>query len=108
VLGCQSDAVAPYAPVAVAALDALEGGHTAAAQALVGSLIDSLLTGYFGKARNNFIPNRKGTRTTSAYDEFTVREFITFAPCGRPISSSGWRMATAFRRPSVATPRPIP
>ncbi|MGH2368780.1 MAG: hypothetical protein ACRDI2_11340 [Chloroflexota bacterium] len=39
------------------------------------------MTAYFGKEdRTNFTPNRKGTRTTSAYEEFTVRQFIAFAP----------------------------
>jgi len=106
VLACQSDAVAPYAPVAVAALDALDGGHSAAAQALVGSLIDSLLTAYFGKDRTNFTPNRKGTRTTSAYEEFTVREFIAFAPTWQAYQQfwveDGDRVPTTFSRNATA------
>jgi hypothetical protein len=106
VVGCQSDAVASYRPVAVAALDALDGSHTAAAQALVGSLIDSLLTAYFGKARTNFTPNRKRTRTTSAYDEFTVREFIAFAPMWQAYQQfwveDGDRVPTTFSRNATA------
>lgn len=106
VLACQSDAVAPYAPVAVAALDALDGGHTAAAQALVGSLIDGLLTAYFGKERTNFTPNRKGTRTTSAFEEFTVREFIAFAPMWQAYQQfwveDGDRVPTTFSRNATA------
>ncbi len=78
--GFQSEAVAPYVPSALAALDALDGGHTAAAQALAGSLIDSLLTAYFGKNRYQYTPDRKGKRTTKVYEEFTVRQFIAFAP----------------------------
>ncbi|MEA2642055.1 MAG: hypothetical protein QOF51_3449 [Chloroflexota bacterium] len=106
VLACRSDAVASDAPVAVAALDALEGGHTAAAQALVGSLIDSLLTAYLGKDRANFTPNRKGTRTTSAYEEFTVREFIALAPTWQAYQQfcveDGDRVPATFSRNATA------
>jgi hypothetical protein len=105
-LACQSDAVAPYVSFAVAALDALDGGHTAAAQALVGSLIDSLLTAYVGKDRTNLTPNRKGTRTTSAYEEFTVREFIAFAPMWQAYQQfwveDGDRVPTTFSRNATA------
>jgi hypothetical protein len=80
VQGFESEAVAPYVPFALAALDALDGGHTAAAQALAGSLIDSLLTSYFGKDRYQYTPDKKGKRTTKAYEEFTIRQFIAFAP----------------------------
>ena len=78
--GFESDVVASYSPFTLAALDALDGGHTAAAQALAGSLIDSLLTGYFGKDRKQYTPDKHGKRTTKAYDEFTVRQFVAFAP----------------------------
>lgn len=78
--GFKSEAVAPYKSFALAALDALDGGHTAAAQALAGSLIDSLLTAYFGKDRWQYTPDKKGKRTTKAYEEFTVRQFVAFAP----------------------------
>jgi len=78
--GFQSESVAPYVPFTLAALDALDDGHTAAAQALAGSLIDSLLTAYFGTDRGQYTPDKKGKRTTKAYDEFTVRQFIAFAP----------------------------
>lgn len=106
VLGCQSEPLAPYAPIAVAALDALDGGHTAASQALVGSLIDSLLTAYFGQGRANFTPNRKGTRTTSAYEEFPVRQFIAFAPMWQAYQQfwveDGDRVPTTFSRNATA------
>lgn len=52
----------------------------AAAQALAGSLIDSLLTAYFGKNRYQYTPDKNGKRTTKAYEEFTVRQFVAFAP----------------------------
>lgn len=49
---------------ALAALDALDDDHTAAAQALAGSLIDSLLNAYFGKDRYLYTPDKRGKRTT--------------------------------------------
>ena len=102
----ESDSFVSCVPFAVAAIDALDGGHTAAAQALVGSLIDSILTAYFGAARRDYTPNRKGTRATASYDEFTIREFIAFAPTwqayqqfwvedGDPVPSTFSRNATA-------------
>ena len=64
----------------VAALNALDAGHAAAAQALAGSLVDAILSSYFGKDRYKYTPDRKGKRTKDAYDEFSVRQFIAFAP----------------------------
>jgi hypothetical protein len=61
-------------------LDALDNSHTEAAQALTGSLIDSLLTAYFGKYRYKYTPAKNGKRTTEAYQEFTIRQFVAFAP----------------------------
>jgi hypothetical protein len=78
--GCGSAAVAAYIPFAVAALDALDAGHMEAAQALAGSLIDAILTAYFGKDRYKYTPDRNGKRTNDAYEEFSVRQFIAFAP----------------------------
>jgi hypothetical protein len=54
--------------------------HTEAAQALAGSLVDTILSSYFGKDRYKYTPDRKGNRTKDAYDEFSVRQFIAFAP----------------------------
>lgn len=76
---CNSEPVTPYLSFAVAALDALDAGHTEAAQALAGSLVDALVNGYFGAERHKYTPNTK-TRTNEAYNEFTVRQFIAFAP----------------------------
>lgn len=105
VLACESDAVAPYVPCAVAALDALDGGDTAAAQALVGSLIDSLLTAYLAwtgptshrtaKARGRPPPMKSSPSVSSSRSRL----------CGWRISSSGWRTATAFPRLSAANAR---
>ena len=78
--GCTSETVAPYLRFAGAALDALDEGHTEAAQALAGSLIDAILSSYFGKGRSRYTPDRTGKRTKEAYDQFSVRQFIAFAP----------------------------
>lgn len=78
--GCESQLVAPYIPFALAALDALVSGYAEAAQALAGSLIDTLLTVYFGKERYLYTPDKKGNRTTDVYDDFNVRQFVAFAP----------------------------
>src|SRR5690606_28363098 len=51
VLSCSSKPVGPYLPFALAALDALDAGHTEAAQALAASLVDTIVTGYFGTDR---------------------------------------------------------
>jgi len=79
VAGCESAAVARYVPIALKALDALDAGHTEAAQALTGSLMDSMVNTYFGKDRYLYTPNRR-TRTNLAYDEFPAREYIVLAP----------------------------
>jgi hypothetical protein len=104
--GFESEAVAPFAPFALAALDALDGGHTAAAQALAGSLIDSLLTAYFGKDRNQYTPDKKGKRTTKAYEEFTVRQFVAFAPMWQTYQQfwvgEGDTVPTTFSRNATA------
>lgn len=104
--GFESEPVTSFVPFALAALDALDDGHTAAAQALAGSLIDSQLTTYFGKDRRQYTPDKKGTRTTKAYKEFTVRQFVAFAPMwqtyqqfwvdeGDPVPTTFSRNATA-------------
>lgn len=78
-VGCRSEAVAPHVSFAVAALDALDEGHTAAAQALTGSLVDSIVNTYFGKDRYLYTPNRR-TTSNAAYEEFSAHEYIAFAP----------------------------
>jgi hypothetical protein len=78
--GCNSASVANHVTFAVAALDALDNEHTEAAQALAASLLDTLVNSYFGSDRHKYTPDMKGKRTTSEYENFTVREFIAFAP----------------------------
>jgi hypothetical protein len=77
---CKGDGVSAYTSFALSALDALDAGHPRAAQALAGSLIDTLLTGYFKDKRHLYTPDKKGNRTNAVYNDFSVREFIAFAP----------------------------
>jgi len=104
--GLRSEAVAPYAPFALAALDALDNSHTEAAQALTGSLIDSLLTAYFGKDRYKYTPAKNGKRTTEGYEEFTIRQFVAFAPMWQVYQQfwvqDGDRIPTTFSRNATA------
>ena len=89
-----------------AALDALDNSHTEAAQALTGSLIDSLLTAYFGKDRYKYTPAKNGKRTTEAYEEFTIRQFVAFAPMWQVYQQfwveDGDRIPTTFSRNATA------
>lgn len=104
--GCASEAVAPYGPFAVAALDALNAGHDKAAQALAGTLIDAILSSYFGKDRRKYTPDRRGKRTKDAYDEFNVRQFIAFAPMWQAYQqffvTDGDKVPTTFSRNATA------
>ncbi len=104
--GCSSAAVASYVPFAVAAIDALAAGHTEAAQALAGSLVDTILSSYFGKDRYKYTPDKKGKRTKDAYDEFSVRQFIAFAPMWQAYQqffvTDGDKVPTTFSRNATA------
>lgn len=105
VLGCSSRSIVPYASFALSALDALDAGHTAPAQALAGSLVDTVVTGYFGEDRYKYTPNRK-TTTIEAYDEFTVREYVAFAPIWQTYQqffvTNGDKVPTRFSRHATA------
>lgn len=102
--GCTATVVAQYVPVALAALDALEAGHPMAAQALIGSLTDVIVNGYFSYFRKNrydYTPGKKNP-TNKAYEEFTIREFIAFAPIWQAYQqffvSNGDKIPTTFSR----------
>ncbi|MEO3939492.1 hypothetical protein V3C41_00220 [Paenarthrobacter nicotinovorans] len=106
VSGCSSDMVAPYVRNTLAALSALNDGHSEAAQALAASVLDAVVNSYFGSQRYNYTPNAKGNRTTASYDEFGAHEYIAFAPIwqawqkffpneGRPVPYTFSRNATA-------------
>jgi hypothetical protein len=76
---CSSEAAASYVAMALAAISALEAGHGEAAQALTGSLLDAIVKEYFGKDRYLYTANKK-TRTSDAYNEFGIHEYMAFAP----------------------------
>ena len=78
--GCKSQAVSSFVAMAVRALDVLDAGHTQAAQALAGALLDSIVNSYLGKDRYLYTPDKRGNRTNSAYDDFTAHEYIALAP----------------------------
>lgn len=77
--GCTSASMANYVSFTVDALDALDGGHSRAAQALAASVLDTVVNGHFGNERFKLTPNKK-TITPAEYDEFTVCKFIALAP----------------------------
>lgn len=102
---CESEAVATYVRFAHAALDAFDARHDAAAQALTGSLIDSLVNAYFGTDRHKYTPN-KGVTSPDAYEELTIREFIALAPMWQTYQqfrvSNGDRIPMTFNRHATA------
>lgn len=102
---CTSEAVLPYVGFATAALEALDSDHTACAQAMAGSLVDTIVNGYFGKQRYKYTPNKQ-TTTNDAYNEFTIREFIAFAPIWRTyqqfLAANGDKIPTTFSRHATA------
>jgi hypothetical protein len=73
---------------------------------LFGSLIDSLLTAYFGKDRKNYTPDKRGKRTTKAYEAFTIRQFLAFAPMWQVYqqfwAEDGDRIPATFSRNATA------
>lgn len=104
--GCTTTAIVPYRRLALSALDALDDGHPAAAQALAGSLVDAMLTAYLGKDRYRYTPDRNGKRTKEAYDEFSARQFIAFAPIWQAYQqfhvTDGDQVPTTFSRNATA------
>ena len=89
--GLTSNAVAAYVPFGVAALDALDNGHIEAAQALTGSLIDTVLTAYLGKNQWKYKPGQDYTpgqhakdgekkTTDDHYYELPLHQFLATAP----------------------------
>lgn len=80
---CSALEVMSYKPFVYAALDALESENPQAAQALAASIIDSLITDYFGKDNKGkyYKPDGDGKRTTdSYYNDFAPRKMIAMAP----------------------------
>jgi hypothetical protein len=77
--GWVSEATVPLRAATLAALDACDSGHTQAAQALTGSLVDTIVRRLLGQDRPKYVES-KDTTTSIAYDDLTVGEFIAFAP----------------------------
>ncbi|MDR3107241.1 MAG: hypothetical protein LBU05_03450 [Bifidobacteriaceae bacterium] len=101
----RSAAAAPYKQATFAALDALDAGHPFPAQALAGSLVDTLVTAWFGKQKSKHVPSAT-TLTSEAYEELTVRQFIAFAPVWRAhlrfYPGAGDPVPRAFNRHATA------
>lgn len=99
--GCTSSSMTGHVAFAEAALDALDVGNSYAAQALAASVLDTVVNGYFGARRKKLTPSKKNT-TPDEYDEFTVREFIAFAPMWQAYQQfypeRGDRIPTVFNR----------
>lgn len=104
VQNCTAEPVARYGVFLLSALDALDSGNTNAAQAMAASVIDTVINEYFGSDRQKYTPGGK-TKDTAAYEGFTLREFVAFAPLwqayqpywtskGDPIPQSFSRHAT--------------
>lgn len=103
---CSDPDLAPYVTVALQALDALDDGHAAAAQALTGSLIESALIDFFGERRHDFMPNKRGRQPDETFEEVSVRQLIAFAPIRQTYQAffvdKGDRVPSSFSRHGVA------
>lgn len=79
---CTTEYVAEWVAAGLAALNALDGGHQSAAQALVGSLTDAVVTSYMGgrDTKRRFTPDRSGNRTNEEYRKLGVRSLIALGP----------------------------
>lgn len=107
---CVSDDGAPYVRQLIAAIVAIADGHTAAGQALTGSLIDAVLGVLFEKFDSSDLGKglkpKKDDKKPAAYDDLGVLDLIAFAPIwrtyqhyfamnGDPVPSTFSRHATA-------------
>lgn len=102
---CESEALATYVSTVIAALDAFDAGHTHAAQALVGSLTDALMTDYLGDKRYLYTPSKK-TKNSDAYKKFGIRKFIALAPMWQAYqqfwATNGDAVPSTFNRNATA------
>lgn len=80
---CSSEASESYVRYLVAAIDAIDGGHEAAGQALVGSLIEAALTGLFKDKDGERLKPKSDDEKPAVYDELGVRDLLAFAPIWR-------------------------
>ena len=76
---CKSSELSLAAKFADDAIQALETGNVASAQALTGSLIDTILRKYLPNTRPLILPSGKN-KNTDHYLEFSVNKYIALAP----------------------------
>ena len=102
---CLSSEAAPMIGFANDAVDALEAGNTTAAQALVSSLLDTILRKYLPKTKPLLVPGRKA-KTADAYDAFSARQYIALAPIWQAYQNyypdDGDRAPRTFNRHATA------
>lgn len=104
--GLRHEALSDFTRIATAMLDALDAGHTEAAQSLAAGLLDSLLRHHHKKDRRKYMPSRTSTEIPDGYDELNAKAFIAHAPIlqayqnfdtdkGDPVPATFNRHATA-------------
>lgn len=101
---CESKETAHLVTTTLDGIDALEKGNVFAAQALAGSVTDTLLRKYMPKTKSLIVPGRKPRRPTTTWSSrcgCTSRSL----PFGMPSSSITRRTATLSRGPSTVTRR---
>lgn len=94
---CQSERMEGYVAKVDEAAAALAAGFPSAAQALVSSVVESLVWDYFGHDKKRFLPNKRKKVTPEAYDKMDAHEFLAFAPV--------WQ---AFQQYELSKGDPIP
>lgn len=103
---CTSDEVRTWSQFALAAITAFEEGHAQAAQSMSATLVDTIVTAYFGTSRHTYMPHPQGKRTQDPYYEFTAREFLAFTPIWQAYQhffpDKGDDVPTAFNRHATA------
>lgn len=80
---CSSEASQLMTAFALEALDSFDAGHTASAQALAASIIDTLLQAFYGSERSRYTPSRPGApnpTTVDALDSLPFREYLAVSP----------------------------
>lgn len=95
-----------HAALLIPALDALDDGNHAAAQALGATVVDSILRSRVEKrTRSKYFPDKGGVRIVN-YDKLGVRQFIAFAPIWQAYQrfdpDAGESVPTRFSRHATA------
>lgn len=104
--GCASEQMAGYVAKVGEAAAAHEAGFPSAAQALISSIVESLVWDYFGHEKKRFLPNKWNKTTPGAYDEMGAHEFLAFAPIWQAFQqyelSKGDPLPATFSRHATA------